>query len=127
MSTTTPTPTTATTMRTTSVTTTTACVDDWEAHDDRCYFWSTNTKTWNEAEAFCQQENGHLASITSEAINQYVMEGMNIRGLGWTWVGGNDIDEEGTWKWTDGSSFQFTFWYSGQPDNHGGNEDCMAE
>ena len=49
---------------------------------------------------------------------------MNSRGLSHTWMGGNDIDEEGTWKWTDGSPFDFTFWYSGEPNNHGG-EDCM--
>ena len=81
--------------------------------------------SWNEAEAFCQQKNGHLASITSEAINQYVLEGMNSRGFSSSWVGGNDIDEEGTWTWTDGSPFEFTFWYSGEPNNHGGGEDCI--
>ena len=108
-----------------SVTTTTGCGNDWEAYDDHCYYWSNNTKTWYEAEAFCHQENGHLASITSDAINQYVLEGMNSRGFGSTWIGGNDIDEEGTWKWTDGSPFDFTFWDRGQPDNWGGNEHCM--
>ena len=66
-----------------------------------------------------------MASITSEAINQYVREGMNSRGLSNTWIGGNDIDEEGTWKWTDGSPFEFTYWNSGQPNNSGGDEDCM--
>ena len=101
------------------------CSDDWEGHGDRCYYWSTDKKTWNEAEAFCQQENGHLASITSDAINQYVLEGMNSKDFGYTWIGGNDIDEEGTWKWTDGSPFEFTFWHPGQPTNYGGNEHCM--
>ena len=50
---------------------------------------------------------------------------MNSRGLSHTWMGGNDIDEEGTWKWTDGSPFEFTYWNSGQPNNSGGDEDCM--
>ena len=81
------------------------CRDDWEAHDDHCYYWSTNTKTWNEAEAFCRQENSHLASITSEAISRYMLEGMNSKGLGVTWIGGTDKDGEGIWKWTDGSPF----------------------
>ena len=66
---------------------------------------------WNEAEAFCQQKNGHLAS---NAINEYVFEGPKRRDRLWLapcniwWVGGNDIDEEGTWEWTDGSPFEFT-------------------
>ena len=54
-----------------------------------------------------------------------MLEGKRSRGLGDTWVGGNDIDEEGTWKWTDGSPFEFTFWYSRQPTNAGGNEHCL--
>ena len=93
-------------------------------HGDHCYYWSSEAKTWEAAEAFCQQRNGHLASITSDAINRYVLEGMKSRGLGRTWIGGNDIDEEGTWKWTDGSPFEFTFWKSGEPNNKG-DEDCM--
>ena len=100
------------------------CSDDWEEHGDRCYYWSTDKKTWNEAEAFCQQENGHLASITSEAINQYFLDGWNSRGRSRTWIGGNDIDKEGTWIWTDGSPFDFTFWHPSEPNNYG-NEDCL--
>merc|ERR1711953_1275463 len=103
------------------------CGNDWEAYDGHCYYWSNNTKTWDEAEAFCQEENGQLASITSNAINQYVVEGMNSRGLSNTWMGGTDIDEEGTWKWRDGSPFKFTFWHSGEPNNSGGNQHCMNQ
>jgi len=103
------------------------CGNDWEPYDDHCYYWSNNTKTWDEAEAFCQEENGHLASITSNAINQYVVEGMNSRGLRNTWMGGTDIDEEGTWKWRDGSPFIFTFWHSGEPNNQGGNQHCLNQ
>ena len=81
-------------------------------------------KTWNEAEVFCQQENGHLASVTSSAVNQYVTDGMNSRGFSNTWIGGNDIDEEETWKWTDNSPFGFTFWPSWEP-NGGRSENCI--
>jgi len=105
----------------------TACGEAWEVHGDHCYYWSTEVKTWEAAEAFCQQKNGHLASITSDAINKYVMEGIKRRGLHGTWIGGNDIDEEGNWKWTDGSPFEFTFWTSGEPNNAGPDkdEDCL--
>ena len=55
-----------------------------------------------------------------------MLEGMNSRGLDNTWIGGNDIDEEGTWKWTDGGPFEFSFWASGEPNSYGGiEEDCM--
>jgi len=65
-----------------------------------------------------------------------VLEGMRTRNLSYIWIGGNDKDEEGTWKWVDGSPFESTFviknfwvrnfWGSGEPNNFGGNEDCMV-
>jgi len=70
-------------------------------------------------------EGGHLASITSDGIKEYVMEGMNIKGLNVIWIGGTDIHQEGVWQWTDNMPWEFTSWNGGQPDNWGGNEDCL--
>ena len=42
------------------------------------------------------------------------------------WVGGNDMNEEGTFTWTsDNSTLGFVNWYPGQPNNHDNNEDCV--
>ena len=51
---------------------------------------------------------------------------MRSRNLSHIWIGGNDKDEEGTWKWADGNPFEFTFWGSEEPNSLGGNEDCMV-
>ena len=44
------------------------------------------------------------------------------------WLGYNDIDQEGTFTWEDGSTSTYTFWGAGEPNNynHGiaGGEDC---
>ena len=32
------------------------------------------------------------------------------------WIGAVDPDQNGAWEWTDGSSFDFAYWMSGQPD-----------
>ena len=46
---------------------------------------------------------------------------------GEVWVGGSDSDVEGIWRWSaDDSVLDFTVWYTNQPDNNGGNGDCMA-
>ena len=42
------------------------------------------------------------------------------------WIGGTDAASEDTWKWdSTGTPLWYTNWYSGQPDDAGGNEDCM--
>ena len=43
------------------------------------------------------------------------------------WVGADDWDHEGVWKWVDGTLVRRDdmHWSLGQPDNHGsGGEDC---
>merc|ERR1711872_1025574 len=104
----------------------TSCTEGWETHGNHCFKWKTHYETWDSAQICCESENANLASITSDAINQYVLEGMRSRNLSHIWIGGNDKDEEGTWKWADGSLFEFTFWGSEEPNSFGGNEDCMV-
>ena len=41
------------------------------------------------------------------------------------WLGGSDNAYEGQWLWANGSPMTYTNWYSGEPNNHGGNEECL--
>jgi len=102
-----------------------ACGEDWEKNGDHCYFWGTDKKNWTEAEDFCQREGGHLASDTSNATKAFVLEGMKRAGLDNVWIGGNDIEEEGTWKWADCTPWGVTFWSSNNPNNYLGNQNCL--
>ena len=83
---------------------------------------------WTDAEDFCRKEGGHLASVDSYATNNFVLEGMNRRNLDYIWLGGHDIGEEGTWKWTDCATWGFHSWAKGEPndaDDDGRNENCL--
>jgi len=101
-----------------------SCEQDWEKNGEHCYLWSTDKKTWTDAEDFCRKEGGHLASVHSNATFDFLWEGINRTGLPTAWLGGNDLEVEGTWKWVDCSPWNLTFWARGEP-NNGVGEDCL--
>ena len=71
-------------------------------------------RTWDEAEAHCQSEGGHLASIMTEHENQEVMrltlvdEGSLLYNKA-AWIGGRRKNR--IWKWADHSVWNFKNWY----------------
>merc|ERR1712176_24246 len=77
------------------------------------YVLSNIHKTWNEAKVMCEQAGLHVAKIrNAEEVAE--MKSAMTYFLGpadeawerwdkrnWIWTGGNDIAEEGPWKWLD--------------------------
>jgi hypothetical protein len=80
--------------------------------------------TWTGAEALAQSIGGHLASIGSFEENDFILKNFGFfdgqdRRL---WIGFNDADVEGDWRWSDGSKVTFTNWNGGEPNNANGVE-----
>ena len=65
------------------------------------------SKTWDQSEEFCKGKGAHLASVTSKATDDYIAAESKDK---YTWIGGSDKESEGDWKWSDGSSWEFTNW-----------------
>merc|ERR1712013_26161 len=101
-----------------------ACPDNWEKKDERCYLWQNDPKTWAEAEEFCNEKEAYLASVTSQNIHDYIWSKIEPTGSSF-WIGGSDQEEEGIWKWSDGSKWNFTQWLTNEPNNHLDNENCV--
>ena len=43
------------------------------------------------------------------------------------WIGGRrDPENRDNWEWSDGTAWDYTYWYPGEPNDAGGNEDCAG-
>ena len=82
---------------------------------------------WHQARAHCQSLGGELASFHSRAELELVANMRRDRGIKADrfWIGLNDVDEEGNFKWSDATAVNFSLWNPGEPNNHF-NEDCAG-
>ena len=78
--------------------------------DPKAFTYHTETLYWHDAEAYCQSMGGNLASIESEEELEKIKVHLSP-GYG-TWIGGFFEVEEGTWKWSDGSPWEYSPWQS---------------
>ena len=80
-------------------------------------------RNFEEAEADCVAQGGHLASIrTPEDQDELANFVLDIWWSNW-WIGLNDLEEEGNFIWTDGAPISYLAWGSGEPNDSNG-EDC---
>ncbi|XP_029979951.1 CD209 antigen-like protein C isoform X2 [Sphaeramia orbicularis] len=100
------------------------CVAGWKAFEDSCYWFSNEKRNWEAARQDCRNRGADLVIIKSEDEQNFISRFKQDY-----WIGLNDLEKEGTWKWVDGSPVTLTFWAVGQPDNGNndpqwGEEDC---
>ena len=86
------------------------------------YYQSNSTMSWTAAKTLCEQNGGHLATITSAGENSYLYQNITADG----WIGLTDEVTEGTWRWVNGEQFSYSNWGTGEPNNSGGNEDWVC-
>jgi len=96
----------------------------WEEMNGQCYYWSQEKLFWGSAEEKCRSLGGHLASVTSQDIHDYIQQ--NEKNPDFVWLGATDQDKEGAWKWTDCNPWNFIKWGAGEPNNQK-NEDADGE
>jgi len=97
---------------------------------------------FQSAKEFTQQRthdnnHGYVVTISSVGENGFVTDLLTKNGVESVWLGGQDIETEGIWKWIGGPESGETFWNQYKPvtdkytnwrdsePNNVDNEDCM--
>ena len=93
--------------------------------ENKCFSYFTHTGiNWYDARVECQIWGGDLASIASAGENAAVVSIRSSSDEGSCLIGLNDIETEGTFVWSDGSSSSYRNWDDDEPNDDLGNEDC---
>jgi hypothetical protein len=79
--------------------------------------------SWTSARQACEADGAHLAVVTSAEEATFIAELCDDR---YMYLGASDHEEERTWKWVDGTPWEFTHWMRGQPNDYSGSEDYLA-
>lgn len=77
--------------------------------------------SWKDAEYLCEQNGGHLVTITSAEENEHIKLLMaNGNGVYYC-IGATDENQEGTFRWITGEPWSYSKWDDREPNNYGGN------
>uniref|UniRef100_A0A669F848 C-type lectin domain-containing protein n=2 Tax=Oreochromis TaxID=8139 RepID=A0A669F848_ORENI len=102
------------------------CPEGWRMFCHSCYVLSEKLGSWDEGRDDCRSKGADLVVIESLEDKTFISSYIKER----AWIGLNDKEEEGNWKWVDGTPLTLQNWVAKQPDNGDGNpkwgeEDCV--
>ncbi|TDG97433.1 hypothetical protein EPR50_G00225580 [Perca flavescens] len=104
------------------------CPTEWVNYRDKCYFFSKDLHSFDDAKATCKTTSASLLIINDMEEQKWLKK--QTFGKGYFWMGLTDREEENVWRWLDGTEPAFTKWKPGQPDDwghgHEMGEDCAG-
>jgi len=80
--------------------------------------------TWEQAEAYCVQIGGHLATITSENEQQFIEALLPTSTSDVFWLGAQK-NILGNFEWVITEEFVYSHWAEGEPNNYNGTENSL--
>uniref|UniRef100_A0A672TQ34 Mannose receptor C-type 1 n=1 Tax=Strigops habroptila TaxID=2489341 RepID=A0A672TQ34_STRHB len=103
------------------------CPEDWLLLDNKCFkvfgFNENDTLTWHAARNNCIDFGGNLATISRKEMQASLMSLLKNAATD-AWIGLNDINQEHTYLWTDGSPVYYTNWAKGSRSYYS-KDDCV--
>ena len=83
------------------------------------YRYYSEPVTWYVAKRFCEEQGGHLVTITSAEENEFVS---GLCDGAPAWIGASSNSER-AWKWVTGEPFAYDAFGEGEPNNALGNSE----
>jgi large repetitive protein len=101
------------------------CPCDVDEYGGHVYMYCATAASWTTARTTCLTYGYDLTAVNDAAEDAHVNAQAYLRYGGKWWGGFNDRATEGTWVWSNGDAVAYTNWAAGEPNDSGGNEDCM--
>uniref|UniRef100_A0A3B4EWC5 C-type lectin domain-containing protein n=1 Tax=Pundamilia nyererei TaxID=303518 RepID=A0A3B4EWC5_9CICH len=98
------------------------CPVGWTVFESNCYFFSGDSRSWNESRDWCETQQAHLLILQNDKEWDFVTRRSMPH---FYWIGLSDW-RTGRWEWVNQTPYTVERWKPGQPDNltgHG-DEDC---
>jgi hypothetical protein len=89
------------------------------------YLVCPNPRDFDQAVQHCRDNGSELAQIDGPYENLWLWYNAVTTWNQWWWLGGHDRDAEGAFTWTTGEALAYRDFLEGQPDDGGGDEDCL--
>ncbi|XP_063425652.1 hepatic lectin-like [Mytilus trossulus] len=104
------------------------CTRGWHpGYKGNCYLFSRFSAPFYSAMSFCQTIGGKLVEIDNYWEYKTLLRMARNRRFPPCWIGITDMYSEGAWqKATTQESQRYFRWRSGEPNSHGGQENCVA-
>ncbi|XP_053395956.1 perlucin-like protein [Mercenaria mercenaria] len=103
------------------------CPDTWMQYQGSCYLFVDAKRNFSGADSHCLGLGAYLVHIESSLENEFLKNHLRtLKEYKSYWIGLTDAATEGIHRWIyDNSTTSFTDWHPRQPDNNGGNENCV--
>ncbi|XP_056598468.1 macrophage mannose receptor 1b isoform X2 [Triplophysa dalaica] len=92
------------------------CAPEWKKFDTKCYIMRDDLKTWKDAREYCREMGGDLVSILNRQQQAYFTTMVSNTTTNF-WIGFSNL-ANGRFRWTDGSTVEFTAWARGEPETN---------
>uniref|UniRef100_A0A8C3SFA3 C-type lectin domain-containing protein n=1 Tax=Chelydra serpentina TaxID=8475 RepID=A0A8C3SFA3_CHESE len=82
------------------------CPMDWLSHRGKCYWFSKDSKSWNESRADCSEKSSRKLVIQDREELEFIQN--CTQGKYHVWLGLSVISPEKNWTWVDSSMLDQT-------------------